>query len=380
MDIQIKNKKLLFFIPRMGGGGAERVMATLANTLAERNYEITIATLIDRESFYPLNTKISVIAAGYKINRKNRVISMLDQLFKGIASLRYINRCINEQRPDVILSFLTHTNILSLIVHKFHRKIPIFVSERSDPSVRLGIIQTLCKMLYASADCIICQSNKVADFYAVNGKAKTTVIANPIDTDSIPTNDIAVRKKIVVAVGRLFPEKNFSLLIDSFSDISSEFSDYNLEIYGEGPLREELQGKIDNYNLHDRIVLMGTRKKVMHYINDASLFVMSSDYEGFPNALLEAMASGLPVVSTDFYTGTASDLVGKENGLIVPTKDRRALAQAIRTILSNTDLQNSMSKENKKMLETLRAENIIEEWENVFRMSLKKRTDAKMQR
>ena len=170
----------------------------------------------------------------------------------------------------------------------------------------------------------------------------------------------------MVGVGRLLEQKNFPLLIRAFARLPEQFSDYTLEIYGGGRLEERLQKQIDELGFSDRIRLMGVKKSVMRYIADAALYVMSSDYEGFPNALAEAMASGIPVISTDFATGVARDLIKKENGMVVPVGDEDALLAAMVNMLSREDEWEDMSRANRALLETLSEENVMAQWRRVL--------------
>ena len=194
----------------------------------------------------------------------------------------------------------------------------------------------------------MCQSSKVAEYFDSNN---TIVIPNPIDNNILPEPYTGERRKVIVGVGRLMKQKNFANLIKAFSMLDSQFNEYTLEIYGEGSLHQELDDLINRLNLSHRVKLMGAKQNVLQLIKDASLFVMSSDYEGYPNALAEAMAIGLPVICTDFYSGTARELIGEKNGLLVPVGDSKAMAKAIERLLSDSQKREIMSKENIKIRE-----------------------------
>ncbi|MDW0116304.1 glycosyltransferase [Sporosarcina thermotolerans] len=361
-----RNLKCLLLVPRMGGGGAERVLATLANELSQRGYDIVILTLTSNESFYQLDPKVKIIGAGYKINRSNKLYAFLNIAGYGVKSLFFVKNYIKEWKPDIILSFLTHTNIIALMAHLFNPRIPLIISERTEPKVRKLPLRMVTKYLYPTANCIVCQSKKVTEFFPKYANKKMRVIPNPINLGCIVRDDPIVRRKAIIGVGRLFPEKNFSLLIESFNDLKDEFPEHVLEIYGDGYLRNELQEKINLLGLRNRAFLMGLKKDVMKYVYDAELFVMPSNYEGFPNALVEAMSSGVPVISTDFSTGIARELIKEENGILVPVDDKEHMRNAIRRILSDNNLRNSMSRKNREILDVLSADKIVDMWIHIF--------------
>lgn len=357
--------KYLFIIPALNAGGAERVMVTLANELVLQNNTVTILTLNTESCFYDLNEKVNINALNVVIskNKLNRIISLP---IKEIIRIFKLKKFIKKYKPDLILSFLFTTNIMSIILHKLN-KIPLIVSERNDPSSYNKYVKFLCKFLYPTADMVVCQGVEVSKFFLNSKKNNIKVIPNPIYEGSIATNIPSKRIKKIVAVGRLVPQKNFNLLIDSFYDIANKFPEHTLEIYGTGYLKDDLEKRIELLGLKNRVKLMGLQKNIMLNVYDYELFIMSSNFEGFPNALIEAMASGLPVISTDFASGIAREYITNyENGLLIPTNDRESLAEAIEIILSDKNLQNKMSKNNKKIINNLNVKQIMKEWNDAF--------------
>ena len=358
-------KKCLLLIPRMGAGGAERVMATIANNLC-REYEVRIVTMTDAESFYPLDSRVTIAGLGQSVNRANKLTKLYTKAVGGAKGFFALRRMVKEWQPDVLLSFLEDTNAVALLLKMLGAKCRLIVSDRNDPTMYGPLSQWFERHFYCKADVVVCQSEKVTRFFPEKHQKKTTVIPNPIAADAIPPRHEGKRRHTVVGVGRLLEQKNFPLLIRAFARLPEQFSDYTLEIYGGGRLEERLQKQIDELGFSDRIRLMGVKKSVMHYIADAALYVMSSDYEGFPNALAEAMASGIPVISTDFATGVARDLIKKENGMVVPVGDEDALLAAMVNMLSREDEWEDMSRANRALLETLSEENVMAQWRRVL--------------
>lgn len=361
-------KKILLLIPRMGSGGAERVMATIANNLC-RDHEVQIVTMTDdAESFYSLDGCVGIKGLGRGVNRKNKITKLFTMATGGLRVFFALRREIKTWKPDVVLSFLQSANAMAILAKMFGAKCRLVVSERCDPAERSWLNRWFERNFYRKADVVVCQSNKVIEFFPKNKRGNCTVIPNPIAADAIPPRYEGERRHTVVGVGRLSKQKNFKMLIHAFSKLPEQFSDYTLEIYGGGPLEGELQAQINDLGLQERAHLMGVKKGVMHYIADAALYVMSSDFEGFPNALVEAMATGLPVISTNFSTGVAKDIVKEENGLVIPVGDENALVNAMEKMLSAQDKWNDMSLANRKLIDTLSESNVMQKWVEVLNL------------
>ena len=360
-------KKYLFLIPRLGGGGAERVLVTIANQLCKSN-QIRIFTITSPDCYYELDKRVEIVCIGTPVNRKNKVLLFFSEMLGAIKFIRAISQEVRKWKPDAMLSFLTETNFLAIFLKMIRRiKCRLVVSERADPNKRGKMKQWFEKRLYPKADAIVCQSIPVTSFFNVKHSKKIKIIRNPINRAAIPTYFDGERKKRIIGVGRLDYQKNFALLISAFAQLGNDYSDYCLEIYGYGKLEPELQKQIDSLGLSDRAHLMGMKENVMHYISDASLFVLSSDFEGFPNALIEAMATGLPVITTDFTPkGVATEIVTRENGLIVPVGDIDALTHAMREILSDKEKMLHFSINNRKVLNEFDEEKISFEWEKIL--------------
>lgn len=356
--------KVQFVIPSLSGGGAERIVTNLANALCRENHTINIILLENKKVFYTLEDKIQVQHPDYKINRNNRMISLIQIAANILLRLpTYIEQETNKFNPDVIISFLPYADI-AVFLSGIHKKgYKIVFSERNDPTRRSVFMQQLLKYIYTKANVFVCQSEKVAEFYDGIDQKSKVVIPNPVERKNIPDAVEEGEKHRIVAAGRLDTQKNFQLLIDSFSDVCEQLpSDATLTIYGEGGLRSSLEEYVKSKKLFNKVFLPGATKTLLHEIKDASLFVMSSDYEGFPNALLEAMVVGLPVVSTDFWSGTARELIKKENGRLVAVGNKQELSNAIAELMKDKALRMEMRKENRKLLDKYALETIIQEW------------------
>lgn len=357
-------KKVMFVLPRMNGGGVERVVSVIANNLAMRNYDVFVVVLVGSNSFYSLNEKIRFITANISLNRQSslsRKISML----KGICrSISFVKKTINEYEPDVIIPLLTECELICYLATLGSSKLARICSERSDPSRDCFITKKFKKHIYKHSNLLVCQSVAVSKFYKDIPEVNKRIIPNPIDFSMMPQ---AVPESIplrVVSVGRLRPEKNMSLLVKAFSLIAGEFGDATLTIYGEGPERKALEKMICKLNMSGRVFLPGVKPDVLEQIKDAALFVLPSNYEGFPNVLLEAMALKLPVISTDFASGVAREIVTSEVGEVVPCGNPILMANAMRKFLSNLKLRQMVRMRDIATLHMFDKDNVVLQWVN----------------
>lgn len=359
------DKKILFVLPRMGGGGAERVVALVSNALAQRGNDVTIYTLVGGDSFYPLDERVNYKSLGVTVNRSSKLKLLWSKASFFGKSFFSIRRLIKNEKYDAVISFLIETDILVGLCNLSGLRFNHVCSERNDPTKRSGLLLKFLNAIYKRASLFVCQSQMVAKFYKAVPDSVKIVIPNPVEPKNLPERG-EVKNQRIVAVGKLRPQKNFKMLINSFYEVHKDFPQATLDIYGEGELRGALQQQINSLNLDKCVTLCGAHKKVMEQIADAELFIMSSDYEGFPNVLLEAIAVGLPVVSTNFPTGVAMELVGEDNGMVVPTDDAAAMADAIRHMLADKQRLIAMGRNNRELAKKYYTEVIIEKWEEAL--------------
>ena len=358
-----KKLKICIVIPRMGGGGAERVTAHIANKLVEKGMSVILVTFVSNESFYKLDKRVKFVSAMCEINRRNALLRKISMLVHLIKAKKYLNKVVYEEKPDVVLSMLSPADIITYFVKIGCKKWSFkwISSERAEPLERNKIFQLFLKRIYTKTDAFVCQSKKIYHYYeSVPLKA---IIPNPLSTNDLPDVKPEEHPLRIVAAGRLTKQKNFSMLIEAFAHSKNQLEqDTTLTIYGDGPLRDALNNTIANYGLNDDIILFGSTQNLIDKINGASLFVLSSDFEGFPNVLLEAMSMGLPVISTDFPTGVAKELIKDENGIIVPVNDSNAMSKAIIRIMNDSVLRDMMRKKNVYVRDKYDANKIVDQW------------------
>ena len=311
-----------------GYGGAERQIVLLANEMKARGHETHLVVLCDNKSPYKIEPSVIVHdLSGSEGNGKFRIMKRYC-LFK---------KEMQKIKPDITINYNLQGAYFSLLAG---RKIcgKILYSERSDPydSHYSGLLGKVRDITCNHLDAFVFQSEGAKEFFHLSSKQKAIVIHNsvvvPQDKYPIPS----ARDNRIVTVGRLHSQKNPQLLVDAFALIADKYPDLTLEFYGDGLLKEEIQSKINAMGLTERVHLHASRKDIFNCIRTARLFVLTSDYEGMPNALMEAMALGLPCISTDCRPGGARTLIESgKNGIIVPPRNVNALAEKMKYMLEN---------------------------------------------
>ncbi len=353
--------KTIFFITNaLSGGGAERVMSNLANYLTNKGYTIKFILLNGDTVVYPLDSSVEIIVRTDKNGRDT------------LAQIKFIRQYMKQNKDALFVSFFTHQNIYTILA-SIGIRARVLVSERNDPNNSFApnlkkIMDPLRKILYKNHHCkkVIFQTSGAADYFSKKIKNKGLVIPNPLKKEHIPAY-YGDRKNTVVAVGRLNSQKNYPLLLKAFNKFSQHHPQYKLEIYGDGVLRPKMEDFINRNDLADKVELCGFCQNVHERIIDAGMYVMSSDFEGLSNALIEAMALGLPVISTDHPPGGAREYITDyDNGILTPVGDIDALADAMCYVAEHPDKAKEMAKNAAAVRDKLSFDDICKKWQAVF--------------
>lgn len=300
-DLKEKVNHIVFTCEGMENGGAEKVIATLSNSFVANGYKVTILGVasMEEESFYKLNDGVEYICLHKGLEKK----------LSGIKRVRALHKTLKLLKPDVVISFLPHV-IVYTYFSMYGIKAPLIVSERNDPhsDPKGKILRLLKRYVYSKADGCVFQTKDARNYFPSFIRKKSAVIHNPIIVNY--NGDISANKNnIIISVGRLTPQKNYQCLLEAFTLFHQKYNSYNLHIYGNGPLKEELQNAIESKGLKDSVTLMGVSSTWHTDEIDSAMFVSSSDYEGMPNALAEAICLGIPCVATDCPIGGTKELI-----------------------------------------------------------------------
>lgn len=349
-------KKVVFVCDTMDSGGAEKVISTLANQMSLQDIKVNIIGVADTKpahSFYQLNRGVDYI----------NFSSFGGKRVKPLKRVKILRNKIKELSPDVVISFLPNANIytaLSLI----GTSIPHIVSERNNPYLdpKERIVRVLKKFSFRLSDGCVFQTKDARDYYSKKIQFKSVVIKNPISVNcSVKLNPLK-RDNVVLAVGRLVKQKNYHCLLDAFKIFNNNKSKmFKLKIYGDGPMKEEMVRYCDLIRLSDYVIFMGNDSNWQEKEFNDSLYVLSSDYEGMPNSLAEAMAIGIPSISTDCPTGGSRELIKDGfNGMLVPVNNPNILSQKMLEMIKEPSQK--YFDNTRDMLIDYSSENITKTW------------------
>ncbi len=352
---------LLLVISSLGGGGAERVMTRLAEAWVTTGTRVTLATFDGHSGdFYPLSPGIT------RRSLTDERAGQRDLLPGPLRRIRWLRSVIRDAAPDAIISFTDRTNVVTLLAAKGLR-IPVIVSERIDPEMYdPGRVWSVARqVVYPSASAIVVQTRGIAQWAQCHfPRTRTVVIPNPAP-ENVPWGSSEERQEII-AVGRLTPQKGFDVLIEAFARIESAWPAWRLRILGEGEDRSKLEGLIAPRKLTTRIELAGRQSNAIDQIAGASIFVLSSRYEGFPNVLVEALATGRAVVATDCRSGPSDLIEDGVNGLLVPPEDPAALARGLERLMADAALRRRLGAAALAIRDHLSIGAILQQWNDLL--------------
>jgi len=360
------SRRIVIIVGSIAAGGAERVAATMANAWCKSGDEVWLVStyLGARAAAYPIHPGVSVV--------------LLSEAMPGprlwppiLGKIRGVHRLLRSIEPDVIISFLTNVNVLTILAHA-NSGVPLIISERTDPlhdrelPSALRLTRTLC---YRFADALVVQSTAAAQRYGARlpGVSRITVLPNPLPAELAASPNRARQDGeggCVIAMGRLTPEKGYAKLIDAFAAALGNDRSWQLRIWGDGPLREDLQSRMDRLQLADRVQLCGLTDQPWPTLAAAQIFVLSSQYEGFPNAMLEAMALGLPCIAFDCPSGPRELADAGRAAILIPPDDVGALATALRTLAGDRALRTALGERAATIVRgTFAQQSVMADWD-----------------
>ena len=355
---------IALYISSMRKGGAERVIANLAQYLDEKGYHVVLVTTHKVEIEYEVPETVKRI-----LSEPDECELQGGRIRNFLTRFRKLRRIWKEEKPDVIVSFIGKNNIMAILT-SLGMGIPVAVSVRGEPGEEYynGLLRFLARNLFRLADGVILQTKRCMEFFPKGVRKKAIILKNPVNPVFFREPYRGEREKTIVAVGRVDENKNHEMLIRAFAGIADEFPEYRLIIYGDGDKRSDLLELTRELKLEDRISLPGNIDNVADAIYKTRVFVLSSNTEGMPNTLIEAMISGLTVVSTDCPCGGPAELiVHGVNGLLSPVKDVNAMKENLQYVLNDLHRADEMAHKASKTSDIYDVNKVYLEWEKYIK-------------
>lgn len=365
-------KKILFHHNCLEQGGAERVISNLANQFCKEGYEVIVATEWQGEKEFELNTKVRRIHVGLDERQDNK-----SRFFKAYIRVVNLRRLIKAEKPDVAIGF-TRKPIYRLLMAVKGVRVPTIIAVRTNPvGYYDSFIDKVCRVfLLPRADGAVFQTEGQKAFFPDKLQKKSTIILNPINDKFLHASACALKEKCIVHSGRLDKYKNQPLLVSAFIKFHEKHPDYCLKIYGPDSgdgTKQKLESMIYDNNACEYIKLMGGCDELETVLPRGEVYAFSSDCEGLPNALLEAMCLGMPIVSTDCPCGGPRTVITDEvSGLLVPVGDEKAMSEALCKMVENPAMEKSMGDNARKISDRLTVEAISNQWKDYMLDVIKK--------
>ena len=342
-------KAILILIDSFYRAGSQRVAAELAGGLS-KNYAVTVICKRKLEPEYPVAKDVNILYIPEFAGRGK------EQLDCRIKFIRWVKR---KLKTKVSISLLLPMNSLNVNTRAGEK---VICSERNNPSKREPENMDLIRGIYEEADHVVFQSQAVRNLFPQSVQSHSSVIRNPVDVEVKRKSETRHR---IVSIGRLHPQKNQELLIRAFDDFHSDHPEYELAVYGEGYERLKLETLVHDLGLEGAVLLPGNIVNVHEAVADAEMFVLSSDYEGLPNALLECMTMGMPCISTA-CDGAVDVITDHENGLLTQPGNKKELTDAMQLLAEDSALREKLGMNAMRSSEMFRKDRIIEQWEQLI--------------
>ena len=368
--------RIVFLTTVLDYSGAPKMMAWVANQMHRQGHSVKILAMYSDKCMQPLDDGVEFSCLGLP-RSKSRIVRNTVGIMKAVNA---VHKALKKDATDIVVTFLDTVGYMYILKNRFTKKYKIVASERSDPYAHKGVVGKIRHKLMSFADVIVFQTEGAKNFFSKDKKIqkKSVVIPNPIISKSAASKVAPVayseRDNRIVSVGRLdMRQKRYDVMIEAFKIVNNKHPELELHIYGDGPDKERIQSIIDSYDLGKCVFLRGRTDDVESEIQKARAFVITSDFEGIPNALIEAMLAGVPSVATDCSPGGATLLIyNNENGIVVPRGDSMAVAKALITVVENEEVSNRFSSQAPLIVERFSESEISQQWKECFEHCVEK--------
>ena len=361
--------KILFVSGNLCDGGAQRVISVVSSELAEKGHDVNLLLYSRNEKEYPLSEKVKVLSLANNFADYQKI--------SGLKRIKLIRKVLKEVKPEVAVGFLEGG--YGLYLSSFGLKMKKVSSARINPKYiieKKGLKAFINKIWFKKSHAIVLQTESQREFAPKSWQKKSVVIANPVSEIALSNEKQSHNDncKNIIMVGRLDDQKNYSMAIEAIRILRDEYPDIHLDVFGKGWYEETIKKEIEEKDLEDYITLKGWTQNAAQELKEHDLYLMTSDFEGMPNALMEAMVVGLPVISTDCPTGPSDLIDNGVNGYLVPIGDAKVLAERIKEVIEMPkEKRIEMAKlARQKMQENFNNKAITAKWEELFKSLIKK--------
>lgn len=347
-----ERKKRIFFITgTMARGGAERVISVLSGYFAQKAFDVRIITLLKGVCEYELDNGVSFVDLS---DKSTGFIGILK-------TLKRLKKYFKSEKPDAVVSFMAKINVITHFALKEKDKIHTVMCERNDPlkDGRNVLLKFFVSNAYSKSDVAVFQTEYAKGAFNKVCANNAKVIPNPVFVSELAKDN---GEHIIVSAGRFVPQKNHKMLIDAFAGFHEKFPQYKLKIFGFGPLKDALKKQVAELNLESSIFILDSTPELHKEMAQAEFFVMSSNYEGLSNVVLEAMCMGLPVISTD-CSGISEYINNGENGFLTPCGDTKALCVSMEKLAEDEMLRKKIGQNALGIKEKVSGKAVLDKWD-----------------
>lgn len=347
---------IVLIMSRLGFGGAERVAVSFCNWIVENtNDKVTILKFDNDDSAYELDDRVNVI--NFEKNSSNRVMAIINRY-------RFCKKNLKKLNANLVFAMFYQTELYAYFSKPCNCK--VIGSERCNVLELSNLKKHITYYAAKKCDGFIFQTEGIKKTFPIKVQKNSIVISNAISNKKVYDINVHNKKNVITAMGRLNSQKGFDTLIKAFSIVNKKNSSYILKIFGEGPDRDILQNLIDTAGLHDYVQLCGAKSDAINDVANSKIFVLSSRYEGMPNALIEAMAAGTACISTDCKFGPSELISDGKNGLLTPVDDVRTLSEKILFLIENETVRRNIEKNAIEIRKKLDANTIYKKYYDYF--------------
>ncbi len=355
-------RHIAFYVGALSKGGAERVFINLAEYFLSVGYDVTMITQYVKEDEYPLPKGASrVISDLTEEETRGRIHNFLARVLK-------LHRVIRETDADLLMTTMGKANFMAITCSAFlHTRVVVSVVAEPTLEYPTRVMRLLLQTLFGEADGIVMQTERQRSFLRYGLRRASVILPNSVNPAFVRTRHVGARRKTICMVGRMDENKNQAMAITAFAGLAAKHPGFKLELCGDGPLREALMDRSQELGILGCVEFPGVVSDLSDRLHDAWAFVLTSDTEGMPNTLLEAMSLGLACISTDCPCGGPAEVIENGvNGILVPVGDADALAGALGRIMDDAGFADSLGRNACESMKAYRPESVNARWREYF--------------